>query len=337
MGEEPSKRYFYRCFSSCSAGALTSGEKRVGPPLSKSELLNQFDRHRIRTNKRPTALVSVSDRPIEALHRAFSRYYNNDEKASDIWIVIISVTVGDNHSSHYHHAEALAHKLGMGHTDSRKFRHEYLFEWEISSRYVEHMVSVETLLSRGLSLKSYLDVNGHLPDLQEFRCLMMNTFLRNPLDGYDVGRGLGHMARSFGARAPVREIALRILTDCPFFIDVDAESQYVKWAIEYDACTNDYDVDFVDFEHFYWISVGIDDALFDSWLADGSFVEDYVAHCKWAESEMDILRDFYFDTLNYKVWKGIDSGPVGGDARALQEWEREVLDLIERDAISIGL
>jgi hypothetical protein len=317
---------------------LTSGEKRVGPPLSKSELLHQFDRHRIRTNKRPTALVSVSDRPIEALHRAFSIYYNDDEKASDIWIVIISVTVGDNHTSPYHHAEALAHKLGMSPTDSRKFEHEYLFEWEILGQYVEHMVSVETLLNRGLNLDSYLDDHGHLPDLRRFRCLMMEAFLGSPLDGYYVGRELGHMARCFGARAPVKDIAHSILTDCPFWISVDGESQYVEWAIEYDSDTNDYSVKFVDFEHFYWISEGINETLFDSWLADGSFVEDYFAHIKWAKgltSEMEILRELYLDDLNYEVWIGID--PDWDDARGLQVREQEIMDLIEGDAISIGL
>lgn len=116
------------------------------------------------------------------------------EGAAEIWIVIVSATAGVNDSSPYHHTEALTQKLHMNPQDNRKFRHEYLFEWEISDHYVGHKLSVDTLLNRGLNLDLYLDVNGHLPDLQGFRCLMMDTSLRIPLDGYDVGRELGQMA-----------------------------------------------------------------------------------------------------------------------------------------------
>lgn len=138
----------------------------------------------------------------------------------------------------------------------------------------------------------------------------------------------------------MKEIAHGIETDCPFWIYVDEESLYVKWAIKYDARANDYDVDFVDFEHFYWTSAGIDEALFDSWLTDGNFVDDYVAHCKWAEDlmlEIEILRDLCIDNLNYEVWKGTNLDSARDNARALQVREQEVMDLIERDAISTGL
>jgi hypothetical protein len=50
---------------------------------------------------------------------------------------------------------------------------------------------------------------------------------------------------------------------------------------------------------------------------------------------MEILRELYLDDLNYEVWIGID--PDWDDARGLQVREQEIMDLIEGDAISIGL
>jgi hypothetical protein len=70
--------------------------KHIGPTLSKSELLHQFKRHRHLKQKVPTALVSVSDRPIEAVHCAFVKYYNEHEDPQNIWIAIISVPDREN-------------------------------------------------------------------------------------------------------------------------------------------------------------------------------------------------------------------------------------------------
>lgn len=164
---------FYRCSSASSAGDLICGLKHVGSRLSKSGLLTQFERHRRKypKNKVPTALVSVTDRPIEAMHRAFEKYYNSQERSASIWITIISVPFTADERRPYHHAEMLA--LATGIKDSYIFRHEYLFEWEIPDQYVEHRISVETLLDRGLNLDDYLKDNSRLPCLEELRSMMI--------------------------------------------------------------------------------------------------------------------------------------------------------------------
>ncbi|KAB8232610.1 uncharacterized protein BDW43DRAFT_311995 [Aspergillus alliaceus] len=337
MSNEPLKRYFYRCFSKRSAGALKCGQNRVGPPLLKPELLLQFERHSILENQKPTALVSVGDRLIEALHHAFVKYYNRHERAGDIWIAIISNSAGGNETSPYHHAEKLAHELGKSPKDSRKFKHEYVFEWEIPDQYVEHMVSVETLLDRGLNLDSYLE-GDHLPDLRGFRSSMIDMFLGD--DGLCVGRELGRMARCFGARAPVKEIANSILTDCPICISFDGETQYVEWTTTYESDTDAYTFAYIDFEYFYWISQGITEALFDLWLADAFFLGKYIVHVEWANdltAEMEILWELYSDNRHYEGWAAVDSDCIADDARELEMRECEIHDLIERDALSIGL
>lgn len=83
MSEESSTRYFYRSYSNTSVGALEAGLSHGGP-LVPTLRLSEFDRHRYLENRNPTALVSVTDRPIEALHRAFFKYYNYSEEPEDI-------------------------------------------------------------------------------------------------------------------------------------------------------------------------------------------------------------------------------------------------------------
>ncbi|KAJ5562765.1 hypothetical protein N7461_001526 [Penicillium sp. DV-2018c] len=322
MADKPSHRYLYRCFSESSAGTLRCGLNRTGTPLSKWDLLFYFKQHMILDPEIRTALVSATDRPIEALHRAFVKYYNLNERAGDIWIAIISVPVGENDTLPYHHAVKLALELGYSPEERRKFMHEYIFEWEIEYQYVEHMVSVETLLDRGLDLDSYLQ-NDRLPDLRGFRGLMIDMILDLPLDGYSVGRELGRMARCFGARAPVKEIANSLLTDCPTWISVNEERQNVKWTITEGSNDGEYRIvslEDIDFEHFYWISQGMNEVLFDSWLQDSDFIQECIAHAELA-----------------KVWNGVNSDPATDEARTLQSREQEIHDLIERHAVSIGL
>lgn len=207
---------------------------------------------------------------------------------------------------------------------------------------MEHTVSVKTLLDRGLDLDSYLQ-NDRLPNLQLFRGLMMDMILDHPLDGYSVRRKLGQMARCFGARAPVKEIANSLLTDCPSWISVNEEMQNVKWTITEVSDNGEYRIvsaDDIDFEHFYWISQGINETLFDSWLGDGVFIEERIAHAELANNltaEMEILRELYWDNVHFEVGNGVNSNTATDEARKLRSQEQEIRDLIERDAVSIGL
>ncbi|KAJ5240532.1 uncharacterized protein N7469_002123 [Penicillium citrinum] len=318
------------------------GLNYTGPRLSKSDLLLNFVQHMTFDPNIRTALVSGTDRPIEALHRAFVKYYNLNERASDIWIAIISVPMSENDRLPYDHAVELALDLGYCPEEGKKFIHEYIFEWEIENRYVELIVSVDTLIDRGLDLGSYIQ-NGRLPDLQGFRVSITEMILGLPLDGYSVGRELGRMAKCFGARAPVEEVAHKLWTDSPTYIYVKEESLNVKWKVTESAESGEYEIfriRDIDFEHFYWMSRGIDEVLFDSWLADGIFIEERIAHAELANNlttEMEILWELYWDDLHFEAWNGINSGSATDKARKLQSREQGIHDQIERQAISIGL
>ncbi|PKX99534.1 uncharacterized protein P174DRAFT_469446, partial [Aspergillus novofumigatus IBT 16806] len=98
--------------------------------------------HWDRVNRIPTALVSVSDRPIEALHHGLEKYYNLREDPGLIWIVIIFILDTD---ASYHHAKKLAQQL-ENMEDPNVFKYEYIFKWEVPEQYVEHQVSLQILL-----------------------------------------------------------------------------------------------------------------------------------------------------------------------------------------------
>jgi hypothetical protein len=81
---------FYLYYSNTSAGQLRSGRySHDHPPRTEAKVLDQFDNHRIRERKRPTALVPVTCRPLEAVHRALEKCYHFREAPEIVWIVII--------------------------------------------------------------------------------------------------------------------------------------------------------------------------------------------------------------------------------------------------------
>ncbi|KAJ5242378.1 uncharacterized protein N7469_000705 [Penicillium citrinum] len=295
------QRCFYRCFSKSSGGALKCGLDSTGPRLSKSDLLSNFKKHIIFDPNIGTALVSATDRPIEALHRAFVKYYNHKEEPSDIYIAIVSVP------------------------EKKEFNHEYIFEWEIEEQYVE-IVSVKTLLDRGLNLDSYTQ-NDRLPGLQEFRFSMSEMIFSLSLDGYSVGRELGRIAKCFGARAPVKEIAYKLCIDSPTHIYAKEENLDVKWRVTENNESGKYEIvrnRDIDFDHFYWIV----------------FIENFIAHTELANNlaaEIDNLWELYWDGLSSEAWNGINSGSATEKARKVESREQEILDQIESHAISIGL
>ncbi|CAG7974393.1 unnamed protein product [Penicillium olsonii] len=305
---------FYRCYSEESAGGLTCGLRRVGSRLSETDLSTHFERHRVQGNRNPTALVSVSDRPIEALHRAFVKHYNYGEDPSTISIVIISVPDTTAIEKPYHHAQKLA-------DGAIEFKHEYIFEWQIPQQYVEHIVSVETILSRGIDLREYLDHgdNGsRLPNLSTFMARLSGGISRH--DGYGFGRHVARIARCFGARAPVQEIALRILEDCPGYFNI--------LTVEPDT------------RYFYWVDLGIEEEMFDSWLGNSTFLlrrRDFEERSKHMRDNVEWMwvdhnLDFYQDSE-----LGISSHYADEARQRLEKYEENIEIEIEEEAVAIGL
>jgi hypothetical protein len=102
------------------------------------ERLYEFNNHRIRSKKVPTALVCMILRPIEALYRAFAKYCEDGKHPKDIWIASLFIPAGTEKP---HHVLELAEEL-KGITTPQVFCHEYLFDWEIPMGYMQHEVSL---------------------------------------------------------------------------------------------------------------------------------------------------------------------------------------------------
>ncbi|KAJ4421332.1 hypothetical protein N0V82_003843 [Gnomoniopsis sp. IMI 355080] len=203
-------QYFTRTYSDSSAGKLESGKaSRSGryskSPFSRDQLLTEFQKHADLWQQDPTGLVSVSDRIIDTLQRAFQRYYEYGEDPASIWIVLIEKeSVGERSP---HSASELARECGM--EDPGKYSHEFIFEWKIPSEAVAHIVPLEFLIDHGLDMQEFL-VKGptqrpKLPTTKDLRNAMANS--------YEAGLDLWSFAWSKPA-APKWLIAHQIIADC---------------------------------------------------------------------------------------------------------------------------
>jgi len=303
---------FFRFFSDSSAGGLVSGKGKGGRRLSTNELLSEFRNHQTFWRRQPTALISVTVNFTDALRRAFENYYGGDSP-DRIWIVFISVPHKDR--SIYHHAERLARKIGRNKT--AMFKDEFIFEWEIPEKYIVHNVSVQTLRERGLDLERYCGYSNGGTSL--LRQKIAEHILGPSNSGYDVGLSLGFMARHFGARASVCDIAHQILSECIRILYIDYEAQYVRVSYWKGHETT------LDFEHLCWIDKGINEALVEWWLTDLPYKE----HCEWVsglENEMEREWETFWECMND------DSVSL-----TLQAREDRIHTKIEIAAIKLGL
>jgi hypothetical protein len=88
-----------------------------------------YPRQSSSSNLIDTGTDSVSDRPIEALHRGLEKYYNLREDPGLIWIAIIFVpdTDATKKPTGYHYAKKLAQQV-ENMEDPNVFEYEYIFE-----------------------------------------------------------------------------------------------------------------------------------------------------------------------------------------------------------------
>jgi hypothetical protein len=143
-----SSRIYTRVYSNSSDGKLVSAKGPKVDALTDTALLEEFRNHAIKRNRKPTALVSGSDRIVDTLQRAFSKH-NDGEPPAEIWIAFIEVPSTTNQSlTRIHSAKELAERCG--HPNPNLFYHEVVFEWAIPEDYVLHRVSLQTLLQRGI-------------------------------------------------------------------------------------------------------------------------------------------------------------------------------------------
>ncbi|KAK5458522.1 hypothetical protein LTR55_012003, partial [Exophiala xenobiotica] len=279
---------YTRTYSGSSAGQLVSAKARSGDPLSDTVLLEEFRNHANKWSRKSTALVSVSDRIVDSLKRAFDKHYKDGDLPADIWIAFIEVpSTTDKTTVRIHAAKELAKACEL--PEPNLFAHEFLFEWAIPKEYVLHEVSLHTLMKRELQEYYFLQ-----PSTSEVRNCLARELRRS--DPGEIGLTLGFLARKFGARAPLDWISHQIFHDC-VWVDILAG----------DLVRLDYahgDIETVDFQFFCDLEDGIETSLCDWWLADRDFFLD----CEEFKEMRDVIQDsMTWDLIDFwETWHDVD-------------------------------
>ena len=261
--------------------------------------------------------MSVSDRIIDTVHRAFEKHYRYGESPEDIWIVFLEVPATEHgRLAQVHAARLLAEDCGL--SKPGKFRYEMVFEWAIPEEYVLHRVSLQTLMARGLEKHCPARSGHQLLSTFKLRCRIASDL--QSAHPWDMGLHLAFLARTFGARAPFDWIAHQLFFDCVWQEGIwgDGVVRRLRFA------QGDFEID--DSEFFQHLEDGIDTGLIDWWLLDTGFIEEY--------HEFELFRGLMVDRM-------VD------DHIYLQEnWPGAVVDLarheeihaaIEAEATRIGL
>lgn len=140
---------YTRVYSASSARQLVSGKGVQNEPLTRESLLSEFRNHADMSSEQSTALVSISDRIIDTMSRAFAKRDDDHEPTDEIWIVFIKGSAVSEDNIKVHSAAELARRCGFD--DSYKFQHEYLVEHAIPREHVLHEVMLQTPIDRGIA------------------------------------------------------------------------------------------------------------------------------------------------------------------------------------------
>lgn len=343
------REIYTRVYSPSSVGdivsgkvALVSGEETFDQRLAIEELHREFRNHADRSRRVRTALVSVSNRIIDTVKRAYEKHLVHREPAGDIWIVFIEVPAArDGRVGRHHRAEVLARQCG--HYQPRIFRHEIVFEWAVPHEYVLHEVSLQTLMARGLGWGKYMSRKGKRPQYISTRALQgrVSEDLRG--HPWEVGLQLGFLAKAFGARAPGDWIAHQLWYDCVKAARIDNGIKLT----DAHGCSEISRPNSAKGTVEEQIDRGIETALVDWWLEDLECSPEYEAAADWRDDMGDIViweqMDFWqtwYPAYDHKMFyppcevKGLSYD---------EEWEKmqsrcsEIEASVEREAVRIGL
>ncbi|KAK8029295.1 hypothetical protein PG991_006351 [Apiospora marii] len=230
---------YTRAFSSTSNRQLVSGRAQLAQflsnpdryPLSRRSLHWNFRNHADKYSEEPTSIVSVSNRILDTITRAYGLWQDGNDPGN-VWIIFIRTRspIDGLASPRIHHAETLAKQCG--HWNPVIFQYEFVVEEAIPEHWVQHRVSLKTLMDRGLDwekhlpcyLPNELTVGSHrsskgycvLPKprifLQHLRDSESEAH-RSCTSAWEIGRSLSCITRCFGARAPMGWIMTQLLRE----------------------------------------------------------------------------------------------------------------------------
>ncbi|PQE12418.1 hypothetical protein CJF31_00000652 [Rutstroemia sp. NJR-2017a BVV2] len=327
---------YTRVYSESSAGQLVSGRTPRGESLSHADVLDEFRIHSDKDNREPTALVSVSVRIVDTLTRAFYKHHMDDEPAGDIWFVFIEVPINttpdSGESGRIHSARSLADDCGL--PMPQLFTYERVFEWAIPEEYVLQKVSLQTLMSRGLTWELLTGSDPHTQYLSTSS--LRGHIAENLRDGFwDAGMYLGFLAKTFGARAPVEWICDQVFNDCVKIsgLDIfDGDRVMVEYMVDSEREVRERP-EIVDVEVFRDMDDAIDLVLFEWWLRDDIFLSKREEYEEWQAWEEIALWETYHVV-------GLDEivGELSEEDKARYEREHKTCAAQwENQAVKLGL
>lgn len=286
-------------------------------------------------------MVSVSNRIIDTVKRAFDKCYVNGDSPADIWVAFIEVLERrDETPTQIHAAIPLAEECGI--LEANKFRHEIVFEWAIPKEFVIHEVSLQTLISRGLQRGEHFGPEPQSKSTAQLR-RDIGTELKaigHSSGSWEVGVYLASFARTFGARAPLDWIAHTLFYDCIHTTIVDDDVVRVNYLDGRPECVN--------FDFFCELDDGVDTVLYDRWLADDRFFLDYEEFREQRDEIEDVITGNMMEF--WEIWH--DDVDYDGTVREISKKAKVVYDKVmdkmmadhermraalEREAVRIGL
>ena len=259
------------------------------------------------------------------------QFAGNCGSSDEVWIAFIGIPYAtDQTAVRIHSARNLAKKCEF--EKPHVFYHEIVFEWAIPESYVLHMVSLQTLLERGLPELYFIQKSTK--EVRRYHAIQFQQ--QSP---WEIGVTLGVFAKKFGARAPLKWVAYQLFHDCVRVRVLDDDVIEHKYAHR--------DTAMVDFQFCSDLADGVDTSLFEWWLSDIDFVLDYEEFKEWRAVTEDSM---IWDLIEFwETWHELDyDGTVvelctGG--KPLHDLARKKLSIkhdenraaIEKEAVKIGL
>ena len=168
-----------------------------------------------------------------------------------------------------------------------------MFEWAIPEKFVLHVVSLQTLMERGLQERCFVQ-----PPTSEIRYHTARELQRQ--GPWEIGLTLGFFARKFGARAPLNWVSRKLFHDC-------IRANIMDDGVFSPDCAHGHSK-IVNLGFFCDPEDGIDTCLCEWWLADLDFFLDCEEFQKWREVIEDSMT---WDLIAFgETWGDVDSGGI---------------------------
>jgi hypothetical protein len=148
-------KFFSRFWSCGSAGGLVCGKglgQRKEPSFEeRNQEFNERYKHKFQDGPEPTALVLVSDKLSRTISGTLHECKDEKERAEDVWIALIYVPHSKGPAPYHSTADLVSPQ------EKLLFKPEYVFNWEINDEYVDHVMSLRTLIDRNIG--RYIDLD----------------------------------------------------------------------------------------------------------------------------------------------------------------------------------